>query len=530
MSKLKAVPTSDQPVAKFMGAAFDGLINLVSGMGTKRDKSSHSKWSYTGNPLDKTQAEVMYRESWAAGKAVDIPAKDMVRKWRSFDAIEGDQRKKLEETERRLKVRAAFLSALKWSRVYGGAAILMNVEDGLDPSQPLNVNAIREGSLKWLAVLDRYQISSTGVTTTDPSSPNYNLPAYYVVGGRMIHHTRVIRFVGTELPHDLSAQTDYWGDSLLVRIRQSINNADTVSASIASLVQEAGLDVIKIGGLVNLLCDPTGETDVLKRLTALNLGKSNWNAMLLDSAEEYEKKQGSFAGLKELIYDYLALVSGATDIPLTRLLGVSPGGLNATGESDLRNYYDRISADQEDYLRPRLEYLDQVLLRSAFGNMPADSSFTFDSLWQLSAKEQAEVDKLRGERDTIYSSIVPASSILAKVQSEGTYVLDDDLIDDTKEAEGGEFNEEDARLVSGEPTAAATPASTSQPLSATVLNGAQITSAKEIVQAVANGQLPRDAGIGLLMVGFNLGKEGAELMMGSAGSGFTPATEPTPGA
>ncbi len=54
---------------------------------------------------------------------------------------------------------------------------------------------------------------------------------------------------------------------------------------------------------------------------------------------------------------------------------------------------------------------------------------------------------------------------------------------------------------------------------ATVLNGAQVTAATDIVQKVATGELPRDSAQGLLETLFNLTTEQAEKMLGSAGTG-----------
>ncbi len=133
------------------------------------------------------------------------------------------------------------------------------------------------------------------------------------------------------------------------------------------------------------------------RLSLANQGKSISNALVMDAEEEWDQKQISFAQLPEVLQLYLQIAAGAADIPVTRLLGQSPAGMNSTGESDVRNYYDRLAAEQEVHLRPRLEKLDEVLIPSALGSRPAEIHFTFAPLWQISEKERADIFKIKAD-------------------------------------------------------------------------------------------------------------------------------------
>jgi hypothetical protein len=49
-----------------------------------------------------------------------------------------------------------------------------------------------------------------------------------------------------------------------------------------------------------------------------------------------------------------------------------------------------------------------------------------------------------------------------------------------------------------------------------------------IVTSVASSQLPRDAGVAILMQAFQLDSATAERIMGSAGKGFVPAVASVP--
>ena len=77
----------------------------------------------------------------------------------------------------------------------------------------------------------------------------------------------------------------------------------------------------------------------------------------MDAATDVYKRQvqqhaASFGSVPELVMSFAQLLSAASDIPATRFLGQAPGGLNATGESDLQNYYNMIDAFQRLRIKP----------------------------------------------------------------------------------------------------------------------------------------------------------------------------------
>lgn len=422
---------------------FDGLINAISGMGTLLDKNAHSRFQQTGN-MDKHELEAMYREDWIAAKAIDVPSNDKVREWRKFEGLEEDQLGRVEKEETRLQYKAKMNEALKWGDLYGGALLILDVEGTGEPEEELKLDRVSVGAFKSMTVIDRNRIGSMNALVEDPFDPNFGLPSFYAIGGRNIHCSRVVRFEGIQLPRDIAMRVDYWGDPVLFRMKQSIINAQTVCNSVASMMHESNVDVLRVPGLMHMVGDCEGEEQLMKRLQAVNLSKSLYNMLLIDGDEEYEKKSNTITGLKSITYDYIAAAAGAADIPLTRLLGVSPAGLNSTGESDLRNYYDRIRAQQESDLRQKLSYIDSIMFRSLFEEVPEDVWFDFVALWQPTQKEQAETEFLYAQRDTLYKEIVPDSSILKRVQSDGVYEVSDAFIEELESLEKEEVGFEES--------------------------------------------------------------------------------------
>lgn len=399
-----------------IGYIKDTLRNLASGLMSERDKVAANEFYFNEVPPD--ELEAMYRGDWMAGKAVDIPAFDSVREWRNWQAS-ADQIETLEAEEKRLNLQAKLLQAMIYGRLYGGAVLFLGVGTD-DPQEELNPERVGQGDLKYVHVLTRYDLSTNEIRR-NPEDQWFGEPVDYQLATEtgaslIIHPSRIITFNGNRKPHR-SLQTDPWGDSVLARVRDAMGNAALSGHAVAQMLTEAKLDVLKIPQLMSAHLATADSTERLRtRLaTAMSL-KSSVNALVLDKEEEYEQKQISFAQLPEILQQYLLIVSGAVDIPATRFLGQSPSGLNSTGDSDLKNYYDRIGAEQRLTLMPRLSRLDEVLIRSAHGNRDEAIHYAWPPLYQTSEKEHADIEKSRSETFKNWANMgLLNDGVLAKV-------------------------------------------------------------------------------------------------------------------
>lgn len=430
MTKRK-VKTADAALAMTRQPVGDGLENVVAGLGTDRDKRSYSVWA-DPRILTRQELENMYRGSWLAKKIVNAVADDMTREWLhvTFDGEELGTT--IEQAEKRFALKRKTNEALKWSRLYGGAVIIIGTRDR-NLAKPLDVKNVRKGDLRYLHVVDRWRLSPAGSLNRDLESPNFGMPDSYVLAEStvQVHHTRVLRFNGEKLPYFAWLRNAMWDDSVLQHVMDSLMNCDTTTQAIATMMFESNVDVVKSEGLADVLARKDGQAVLTKRFQVAALLKSFNRMLLLDGTESYEKKQNSFANLDKVIQQFMIDVSGAADIPMTRLFGTSATGMNATGDNDVRNYYDMVSAKQEAELRPQLEYLYEVLVRSELGHMPEDFRFDFNPLWQLSETEQATVEKTRAERDQVYlnAGVVTEALVARELKERGTYrnMTDDDI-------------------------------------------------------------------------------------------------------
>lgn len=402
----------------------DSVTSMVAELGTARDKAASV--SYNVVNYNDTELVNAYRSSWLARKIVDIPAQDSAREWRAWQAEE-DQVEAIEEEERRLGLQAKVLRASTLGRLYGAAYLYFDLGD--DPSQPVRVERLKKGALRFVTVLT-YQQLTVGEIDQDPLSAFYGQPAWYEAsspkrGTQRVHPSRVVRFGGNPKPEQELINGDR-DDSVLVALLDAIKQFDSTAANIASLVFEAKIDVISVNGLMTIAGNPYESRKLLERYRLAATAKGNNGMLLLDAENEtYEQKSFAFSALSDIMDRYAQNSAGAADIPMTRLFGRSPGGMNSTGDSDLRNYYDRIQADQNLRLRPALSLLDECLIRSALGTRPEEVHYLWNSLWQMTDKERSDlgtatVAMVKNLKETgLFPDEVLAASTVTKLTQDG---------------------------------------------------------------------------------------------------------------
>lgn len=230
------------------------------------------------------------------------------------------------------------------------------------------------------------------------------VPAFYSINDAAghivtrVHHSRVVRFIGRELP-ELERQAElYWGESEVEALYKDVVAHDNVSANMAALTFQANINTMEVKGLEQLLS--LSSPDVQRRfwntMQAQSVLRSNFGVQLVEQGNKMTNTQYTFTGLQE-VYESMCLnLCGASHYPMTKLFGRSPAGMNATGESDLKNYYDYVDTLRESRLRPVLEKLLPVLARSA-GIRLEDADLSFPPLWTPTAKETADIAKTKAD-------------------------------------------------------------------------------------------------------------------------------------
>ena len=384
-------------------AAFDGYSNSAAFLGSDSPLLSSGTFIRSGLTSDYELLTAMYRENWLTMRIIDTPSEDMTRAWyRLSSSVSEEQLHDLRRLEARHSVKQEITNALRWARLYGGSLALMVIrgeEDRLD--QPLDMDMLLPDCFRGLLVLDRTQgVEPSAELVSDLDDPDFGLPVSYTVSldtedfsTVTLHHSRVLRFVGRELPRQETVREQYWGASEMEHIQDELLRRSAASANIAQLIFQANITTLKMSDFGDLLGFGTEEqrANLEYAMGLENRFRTSYGIQLLSRDDSLENHVYSFAGLSEIYEQFMMDMAGAAEIPATRLFGRSPQGMNATGESDLRNYYDMIASLQERQLRPALEKLLPVMAVSCWGYIPEDLEFVFEPASTASPLERAEL-------------------------------------------------------------------------------------------------------------------------------------------
>lgn len=372
----------------------------------------------------------LYRENWIVQNIIETIPGDMVRKWYTLKCNVGPEYvDALQRLERKVHLRKSLLEGMYWGRLYGGAAGIIMIRGQDDLTQPLDYELILPGCFLGLMILDRWSgIYPELGQVTDPADPDFELPEYYTIrdeeSGTLIskvHHSRVLRFTGRELPYNEKIVETYWGESELEAIYSELVKRDNVSGNIAALTFRANVNYLETDSLDQMLAvnNAAAQKRFWQTLQAQSVIESNFGTRLVNKGDVMHNTQYTFAGLAD-VYDRVMMdVAGAAKTPVTKLFGRSPAGMNATGESDMNNYYDYIDGLRENQLRPILERLLPIMALSAWGIVPYDLDIDFPPLQTPDSNEVADIvdKKTQAVLSAYQSDLIDAATALKELKA-----------------------------------------------------------------------------------------------------------------
>lgn len=384
----------------------DGWMNLFTGQGTVLDRKEHTNFDHSKR-FSAYELDQLYRGDGLARRIIDIPVQEMTRRWIT---VEGDTGGEILDALEALHARKNIALSMKWAKLYGGAVTVMGIDDGQTLDMPVKENSIK--AVRFLRVYDRFQVTpDLNNLEPDPMSPLYGLPVMYKINPLNgttydVHVSRLLLFDGEDVPDRARLENQGWGDPLMVSVFETLRSFGIGYSATVNILSDFVQAVMTVQDLQSLLTTDEGTELVKKRLEIMGLSRSVLGILLLDENETFEKKASSVAGLADLLDRFQVMLSAITGIPVTKLFGKSPAGLNATGESDIRNFYDELSGEQEDKLRNPLETLIRYVMLSkegpTGGRVVKEYRLVFNSLWQSDDSELAEVREKIARADALY--------------------------------------------------------------------------------------------------------------------------------
>lgn len=404
----------------------DGYVNLLNKYGTKQDNSEAYKFEREPVIPD-MQLTGLYEGNGLFSKIIDTPAEEALKHGFDLNLKSDELNAFVEDALDDLEWEEKAATAIKWARLYGGALIVMLIDDGRGLEEPVDWEHIR--SIDELRVYERsivqpdyaslYQQDYGGKGVGNRVS-KFGQPEYYYVssiyGSFKVHESRCLVFRNGVLPEQTSNATYlFWGMPEYVRIRRALRETVTAHTDSVKLLERSVQAIYSMKGLASLLTTDDGENQVLKRLQLVDTSRGLLNSIAIDSeGEQYDFKTFQFSGIKDVIDATCNMLSALTNIPQTILFGRSPAGMNATGDSDFESYYNFVEKIQRLMLKRNLRTLLDVVFRAgiASGDVAEEPDYKleFKPLWSLSDTEQATVDQTK------------AQTALVKAQTAQAYV------------------------------------------------------------------------------------------------------------
>lgn len=404
----------------------DGYVNLLNKYGTKQDNSEAYKFEREPVIPD-MQLTGLYEGNGLFSKIIDTPAEEALKHGFDLNLKSDELNAFVEDALDDLEWEEKAATAIKWARLYGGALIVMLIDDGRGLEEPVDWEHIR--SIDELRVYERsivqpdyaslYQQDYGGKGVGNRVS-KFGQPEYYYVssiyGSFKVHESRCLVFRNGVLPEQTSNATYlFWGMPEYVRIRRALRETVTAHTDSVKLLERSVQAIYSMKGLASLLTTDDGENQVLKRLQLVDTSRGLLNSIAIDSeGEQYDFKTFQFSGVKDVIDATCNMLSALTNIPQTILFGRSPAGMNATGDSDFESYYNFVEKIQRLMLKRNLRTLLDVVFRAgiASGDVAEEPDYKleFKPLWSLSDTEQTAVDQTK------------AQTALVKAQTAQAYV------------------------------------------------------------------------------------------------------------
>ena len=388
----------------------DGYVNLLTNYGTRRDSST--AYSYQAAPIvdDQTLTEY-YISNGLFARIIDIPAERAATGGYDLGLNDEDLENIVTDALDDLDWEALATEAIKWTRLFGGAIGVMLIDDGGTLEQPLNYRRIR--GIDEIVMFERTCVEPDYTRLYGFGGDGCDIkrkmrdPEYFRVTSQMgsfvVHESRCLIFRSNKLPELTPLQQyQYWGVPEYIRIRNELRETMVSHGYSVRMLERCIQAVHKMGDLALKMASDEGEAEVLKRMELVDLARGLFNTIVIDKdGEDYGFQTYTMAGVKDILDGSCNMLSAVSQIPQTLLFGRSPAGENATGESDMENFYGFLGGLQKVSLKPAASRLIDVIFLAAKNTGKIDSvpkfKINFKPFWTLSDAEEADLDKARAD-------------------------------------------------------------------------------------------------------------------------------------
>lgn len=376
---------------------------------------------------------------------IETVADDMTRAWIEFKR-EGEGGENGDEGEALLTDLAQAVKRFELQRHFHEAAELVGYEGGafifIDTgvagdllAHPLNLSRfsgeLRPGGSLRFVVVDPVNVFPGDYNSLSPLRPDYFKPGWWWVLGQRVHASRLIRLTANEVPVLLRPTYNFLGIPQAQILWDYVLHFQECRAAEARLLTKFSLTVFKTK-MDDILFASGGTAELDARIRYMIQSMSNDGVLAVDKeSEDVIKLETPLSGVTDIVRQSLEILAALNRTPAVKLLGISPSGFNATGESDIRNYYDHISSQQEKVLRDGVKKALDCIQLHLRGKIDPSITFDFAPLGEedraaLSAYQKTKADTIAVYMDRDIISPEEARKVLADDPDSGFAGIDPD--------------------------------------------------------------------------------------------------------
>lgn len=377
--------------------------------------------------LDPDQLEAIMAVDDLAATIVEVPI-EQAGTIGGHPTFQTDEDGDLLRAAIRWEVLPKVMEAAIWGRGFGGAAVVLGVSVG-EMSDPLDPEQVTPGSLMFIETADRRELQ---VNSRFTDGPRAGLPETYrltrtneTITQTIVHVDRLIFFGGARTTKQLRRQNNGWDLSVLQRLIENLKGFNLAWDSVDGLFTTLNQAVFKIEGYLDQIT--TGEIEVLmQRMLLTDMFRSSNNAVVMDKEEDFlQVGAANLTGMAPLLQERMKRVASAARMPVTILMGISPAGLNATGDADLRGWFNTLEQHRVTLGRA-VEQIMEIVARSEEIPVGDGVSIVWPSFYIMTPVEQAQYEKTIAEKDTILirDGVVEPSEVAIAHYGQGEFNAD----------------------------------------------------------------------------------------------------------
>ena len=456
----------------------DGFVNMLTNYGTSKDSSEHYHYMAEAPVMDDELIR-FYEGNGLFARIIDLPAEEAIKHgFEIKDLADGEVKDFFNECMDELDWEEQFMTALKWARLFGGSIGVMLIDDGRGLDEELDWKNIK--SVDEIKVYDRSLITPdySSMYKYDASDPfgargsRFGMPESYMVSSKYgtftVHESRCLIFQNGVLPERTTNEIyQLWGIPEYLRIHNAVKDVEVAHGMGPKMLDRSIQAIYKMQNLAMEMATEQGEENIMRRLQVIDLARGLMNSIVLDAdGEDYEFKSFSFSGVSDVINTTCNYLSAVTNIPQTILFGRSPAGMNATGSSDLENYYNYVERIQKRTVKKNLAYLLSLIGHAGIHTKEIDKmppiKIEFNSLWSMTEQEKVALDLQKAQLAStnantanvyVQMQAIDPQEVRNKLAEDGEFDIET-MLDDYTDEELEENNPANKQQQGGDPMAA----------------------------------------------------------------------------